>query len=260
MVRGVTVSQDGLPVIGGCVTLVVLPAVLGISKRKPGHESIPTDLRHDAGAGNGVHLGVPSHHRRLPIQPQLVHRESVEQEMLWLGMELRDCALHGQTGCPEDVDPVDLVCRRRPDANADRFADDDIDELFALQRSQFLRIISSVDKALGGKDDRSRDNRTGEGTATYFVDPGNAIKTKAPEPTLVLEQPVPEPFCRSSCCSSPAFRGVFFRCGCHRAQRAGRSLAFRSLTFRSFTTRSLTTRSFTTRSLMRAALPRRFRR
>ncbi len=170
------------------VPLVSLPAVYRVSNRQSLHQSIATDLGHDACTGNRVHRSIPTHHSRLPLEAEFRHRQPIHQDVLWREGEPAQRPLHRNGGRFADVETVHLRCRGSADPHCFGCLHDLRRELVALRGGEPLRIVGPAPAAAGREYHRRGDHRPGQRSTTHFVQTGDPLKAATPEFLLVIER------------------------------------------------------------------------
>src|SRR5947199_1875898 len=102
-----TVRGETNHVLARGVPGVVIPDVLRITLRQPRHQQITRDFGEDRRASDAEAATIASHDRGVRDR-QRTHRASVDDDVVRLDAQARECALHCQHARLIDVDCVDL--------------------------------------------------------------------------------------------------------------------------------------------------------
>ena len=141
------------------------------------HDPVARDFRNDARGGDAETERVARNERGLRDR-KWAHGQSVNEHMLRLRIELRDCAAHGLVRRAEDVDAIDFRDihngERKPDL---RVRGDFHEEQFPCRGGELLGVVQrSVPESLR-QNHRRRDDRPGERTAPGLIHPGHKTQT-----------------------------------------------------------------------------------
>lgn len=141
------------------------------------HDSIARDFRNDARGGDAETERVARDERGLR-QREWAHGKAINEHMLRLRIELRDCAAHGLVRRAEDVDAIDFRDIHHGERKADlRVRGDFPEEQFSCRGGELLRVVQqSVPESLR-QNHRCRDDRPGERTAPGLIHPGHKTQT-----------------------------------------------------------------------------------
>ena len=181
MVRSRTEAPQRGEVLGGSIPAVPLPPVNGMAVRQPRHQLVSHHLRNDGSAGDGMHGAVPANDRRLALPPELLHRQSVHQNVLEPAPEVGKGTLHGECSGAADVEHINFAggCRADPDGGG--IAPDPPGELSTTTRWETLGIVRTLDVPAGDEDYRSGDHRTRKRSPPDLVNSRNPPQSALPE-------------------------------------------------------------------------------
>jgi hypothetical protein len=153
------------------------------------HKSVPGDLGHDGGAGDGKALAVPSFEALLR-EGQGGESDAVDEEEGWKRGKLTYRFDHSLASCGHDPLGIDNLDRGCSDAYSDGLLLNQVGKGFSPLRGKLLTVPHQGEpgRAKGGREDhRCRHNRPCQRTTPHLVDAGNEPVTVAPKLLLLSE-------------------------------------------------------------------------
>ena len=180
-------SAEGGEVFADTIAFVTAEAIVWIQGVNFPHPTIAQNFGDDAGGSNAEREGVAAYDCGVR-HGQAFHRETVNQRVVWGGVEQVDGTRHGQVRGSEDVHVVNLSrgCFGGGPAHCG-VGGEGVEKNPTAAWCEFFRIIESVWLKVPGKDDGGGDNGTGEGAASGFIDTGNTKKTASMQGILAAE-------------------------------------------------------------------------
>jgi hypothetical protein len=171
-------APDGIEVIGGGVAFVDGEAVSWVEAIEFDHALIAKDLGDDAGGGDAVAAAVALDKGGMR-HGQGGDRQTIDQGMNGSGFESLEGAAHGGVGGPQDVHGVDRGRIDFGDCEGNMMRAQPLEERFAPGRLDLFGIVESqeiigqapFDPAVG-EDEGDGDDRSGQRTASGFIDTG----------------------------------------------------------------------------------------
>ena len=172
---GHAVDGDGIEVVPGAVTFVLVEVIVRIHAVQAAHEPVSRDLGDDRGRGNAEALGVAPDDRQHPARP-LEQLASVHQHQVGFEAKRLDRAVHGHECGLENVVTVDGGRMAERNADGDCARDDLQEERFTLFLFDRLGIVDAKQVGIFTEHHRRRNHGTGERAASRFIDPGDDEK------------------------------------------------------------------------------------
>ena len=158
------------------VALVDLKAVAGIGFGHFFHIIVTGDLGQD-GCGRNIRAAAVPFHHGLYIYTKILLSIAVDQCKIRFDFQLSQGTLHGQEGCLEDIDPVDLFVGGKGNAVSQCVFLDDRKQLTAPLIGKLLTIVQTRDHQTSRQDHCGSANRTGQRAAARFVHTANDLYT-----------------------------------------------------------------------------------
>ena len=163
------------------VAFVLAEAIFRETRAEVPHNRVPRDFRDHARGCDGKAVAIAIDNRRLG-QGKRKHREAVDEDMLGLHGQRLDGEAHRLVGGSQNVDRVDLDGIDDADRPANRLVRH---ELFVNRlpffREELFGIVQLPVPEFLRKDDRGGNDRSGEGSTSSLVDPGDAGNAERPK-------------------------------------------------------------------------------
>ncbi len=105
----------------------------------------------------------------------------IDEDELWCWVQREHRLAHGQARRLENIDTVDQVDIRDPDADGDGAFEDSMVDAFALSDREALGVVDPLDGARMRENDGGGDDRSGKWPATGLIDAGDARIAGRPE-------------------------------------------------------------------------------
>ena len=153
--------------------------VLGINPVILGHQSIPSDLRHNRRSRDGETESIPlddgTGRNRTTGK-----RDRVDQETIRRRRKPGDRPVHGETRSLQDVEPINLLLARQSDPDAGGpFYDHSIQSL-PYGFGELFGVVATNETATGRQHNGRCYDRSGQRTAACFVEAGDAAVAATP--------------------------------------------------------------------------------
>lgn len=168
---------DGFSMLGGRISGIRLPVVVGVDLGQIPHQLIPVRLRQDARRGNRHKTRVPLHEASVRRQPRLTPEAiPIDQQVIRLDpcrQQRPRRPPHPEEGRLQDVDLVDFLRADKTHCPSG-VALDSLTQFIALFFSQLLAVIElrigdQIQRDLLPHPHRSRDDRPSEAAPPRFV-------------------------------------------------------------------------------------------
>src|SRR5262249_5825601 len=156
------------------VTFVLAEAILRKLRAKVTHDPVARDLRDHACRGDAQTDAIAIDNRRLRKWKRN-HRQAVDQNVVWRLEQSFNRKAHRTVARAQNVNPVDLNGIDNANSPSDfRIRNQIAINLFTQFRRELFGIIQSTMPKFYGKNRRSSNDRTGQGTASGFVNSRDA--------------------------------------------------------------------------------------
>lgn len=167
---------EGFEVLTDTIAFVPGKAILRIFGIERDHQPVAGDFGHDAGRGDAQAEGVTADQCAV-WYGEVAHGESVDQGVVGPGGEGTYRARHGKMGGAEDVVTIDFFDRGQTGGPGHAGVGGEDGENFLTAGGwDFLRVGQAVEGKIRGEDDGGGHDRSGQGSAPGFIDPGDQKK------------------------------------------------------------------------------------
>lgn len=175
------------------VALVLVEAVLGIQGMQAQQVGVARRLGQDGRGGDRRHQRIALDHG-LHGAAQLGRLVAVDHGQFRRHGQAGHGALHRQHGGAQDVQAVDFLHAGAGHEPGQRLGADLHRQRFALLGLEHLGVGQAVDRPVRVQDDGGRIDRSGQRSATGFVDAGNdgGQRRQRAEQVRLLHRPPPE--------------------------------------------------------------------
>ena len=171
----------------GAVAFVLAEAIFRETRAEVAHNRVARDLRDHARGRDAQAVAVAVDDGGLGKR-EGENRQAIDEDMLRLQGEARNCDSHRLVGRAQNIYQVDLDGVDYPNRPCDFVLRDQIVvNLFAFLREKLLRIVQLFVPEFLGKDNCRGYDWTGERAAAGFVDAGNGRDTKGAEFSFMPE-------------------------------------------------------------------------
>jgi hypothetical protein len=182
----------------GAVTFMLAKAILRKLRAEVTHDSVARHFRNDAGSSDTLADAIAIDDRRLGNR-KWHDRKAVNQRMLRRRQQFFHSHPHGVMRRAQDVDSVDLNRVHNANTPYDLGVRGKIDiDCLAQFGYELLGIVQSSVPEFFGKNDRRGQDRTGQRTASNFVDPGNANDADRAQFSFMAKSAAPRHRCENT--------------------------------------------------------------
>lgn len=148
------------------------------------HEPVARDFGNDARRGNAETQAVAAHKRGL-LDGERLHRKPVNQDMLGLLRQPRNCTAHSFVRGTEDIQPVDFVGFYDREVPQDRgVCGEFFKKHIAFSMCEPFGVRQNRVRIVGRQNHRRSDYRSGERSPARFID--SRYKTQTPLTKIIF--------------------------------------------------------------------------